>query len=461
MKSPLHKGFTMKYRIVEPDRKCGGHITNVRKDWEFSGVIESPNWGGFYPPNMDCTWMIDGIVCEKTLRGNGTIQTWNYPSGGRAGKCRYIIKAEPTQAIRIKFKTIGLRVASTSQCFFNRDNLLESADYVEACSNFTGGRPDDKQLNQRYICARYPFVEEGEFIMSGNRPLIIEYASSGHPNNKGILLEFLTMDVDYKITIFRFCGGLIPPPLLSTSYKMVVVFNSDRSVAGKGFSARFEAVDSSIDCDRTFTAPSGEIVFNGSLGRFAQCDFHISVNFDNKCLIKMRNGISEQSPGFPTLRGDSEVCDEYPMDVLRSHGSRVLITLRTTDSSKTFFIMSYEQVISRNRVRFSLVNLDDLKSSDDSGFCGLFASNRLDLLFLYSFTRIKIKVILCYFVKVKIFDGPHNDARLMYPVLSTKSYSVNWDIFVIFIFSLIIILFTLPSNQKIKNKITFGLRGEL
>ncbi|KAK5981972.1 hypothetical protein GCK32_021203, partial [Trichostrongylus colubriformis] len=32
-----------------------------------------------------------------------------------------------------------------------------------------------------------------------------------------------------------------------------------------------------------------------------------------------------------------------------------------------------------NRVRFSLVNIDDLKSSDDNGFCGMFAPNRLDV----------------------------------------------------------------------------------
>lgn len=37
-----------------------------------------------------------------------------------------------------------------------------------------------------------------------------------------------------------------------------------------------------------------------------------------------------------------------------------------------------------NRVRFSLINIDDLKSSDDNGFCGMFAANRLDVRFLES-----------------------------------------------------------------------------
>ncbi|KAK6021318.1 CUB domain protein [Ostertagia ostertagi] len=95
------------------------------------------------------------------------------------------------------------------------------------------------------------------------------------------------------------------------------------------------------------------------------------------------------------------------MPTLRSHGSRVLLRLQTTDSSKTFFNISYEQIISScgghvegisgsiaapqyplkdsrgNRVRFSLVNIDDLKSSDDNGFLR------------------------------HVLDGPHSDARLM------------------------------------------------
>ncbi|RCN50946.1 CUB domain protein, partial [Ancylostoma caninum] len=710
-KSALHRGFTMKYRTIEPDRRCGGDITNTDGDWDFSGMIDSPNYGGFYPPNMDCSWKLDGIgpgntsttdqtlklefisfdvpsayqfssamwqqqidiprrafnifssierkfndflvclhdpcpsrdgnepealvlgrmglvspfrrvnplipfrrqmvyqctedylhlyadgqlihdgcnahrppasmlmplpqvilrfhsdsstqgkgfriayslVCEKTLYGNGTIQTWNYPDGGRAGKCTYIIRADLSHAIRLKFKTIGMRGATTSQCFYNRDAHETATDYVE----FSGGKEEDKQINRRYICARYPFVEEGEFIMSATRPLVITYVSSGDEKNRGLLMEYTTTDVGcggvfsqstgtisspnypdkylphmhcvYQIQVAwskqvrltfdnfdievvqndecsydnvavyesyvspsehgkllgRFCGTMLPPTLLSSTYKMAVVFSSDRSIAGNGFSARFEGIDPSTDCDRTYTAPAGEIIFDGTQGRYSQCDFHISVISTARLVLKMnnmsipclksqlilrhvcfvmyfdvafflihetcrqintadfysftssrstpeypmtflRNGVSDQSPGFASLNAESSICDEYTMPVLRSHGSRVFLRLQTTDSSKTFFNISYEQIISTcgghvegvsgsiaapqyplkdsrsldcswtiavalgNHVRFSLVNIDDLKSSDDNGFCGMFAANRLDVL-----------------------DGPHSDARLM------------------------------------------------
>ncbi|XGW05429.1 hypothetical protein V3C99_016074, partial [Haemonchus contortus] len=601
-KSALQRGFAMKYRTFEPDYRCGGDITNVNSDWDFSGTIESPNYGGFYPPNMDCSWRIDAIgpdnssttdqtlkleflsfdvpsayqltsawhravdipreafemfprlnrrieisfrrrhhsslpffrqamyqcsedylqlyadgqlvhdgcnahrpspkmlmpmpqavlrfhsngadqgkgfkiayslVCEKTLSGNGTIQTWNYPNGGRAGKCVYTIRADASHAIRLKFKTIGMRGATTSQCFYSRDSHASATDYVE----FSGGKEEDKQINQRYICARYPFVEEGEFVMSASRPLVITHVSSGDPKNRGILMEYSTINVGCG-GVFSQSSGTISSPNYpdkylphmhcvyqiqvpwskqvrltfdnfdievvqndECSYDNVAVYESYVSPSEHGkLLGKFEGVDSTVDCDRTFTAPSGEIVFDGKGGRYSQCDFHISVISTARIVLKMnnmsmpcmksllyiRNGASDQSPGFATLNADSSVCDDYPMPILRSHGSRVLLRLQTTDSSKTYFNISYEQIISScgghvegisgsiaapqypmkdsrgldcswtvavalgNRVRFSLINIDDLKSSDDSGFCGMFAANRLDVL-----------------------DGPHSDARLM------------------------------------------------
>ncbi|KAK6044753.1 hypothetical protein COOONC_17742, partial [Cooperia oncophora] len=73
-KSALQRGFTMKYRTFEPDRSCGGDITNVDSDWDFSGTIESPNYGGFYPPNMDCSWRIDAIGPDNSSTTDQTLK---------------------------------------------------------------------------------------------------------------------------------------------------------------------------------------------------------------------------------------------------------------------------------------------------------------------------------------------------------------------------------------------------
>ncbi|CAI4223629.1 unnamed protein product [Auanema sp. JU1783] len=626
--SPLQDGFEMKYRFFTPDNACGGDIVNTEKLRDFSGIITTPNWGGFYPKNIDCTWKLDiwpdsnetstyqslklefldfnvpgifvvsspnslfsqynlftfsGIseirrkrinmlrsalypaycmedylrvsydgqhkldacdtkpplqqyifdvpqivlqfhsgekhagrgfriryssVCEKRLSGNGTIQTWNYPDGGHAGKCTYYITAGLSHAITLKFQTVRFSTVSAAQCFL-RTNNTEIEDYVE----ISGGREDYKHLNQRYYCSRFPLTEGHRFTMSAEKPLKIVFSSSGDPRNRGLLLEYETIDVGcggvftssggvitspnyperylphmhcvYQINVLwsknvrltfehfdleivsnddctydrveiydryisetnkgkllgKFCGSMIPPSILSDRYQMAVVFFSDRSVAGNGFSARYESVDANVDCDRTFTEPSGTIIFDGSSGRYGICEFHIALSVQagvifkinnasipcGKGKLQIRNGATSQAPGFPALWSDSQVCDNHMyMGQLRSHGNRVYLKLLATDSSKIFFNISYEQIESScggrisgvsgsiaapqyplldtrpmeckwtiavalgNRVRLSVVMLDDLNSADENGFCGLFAMNRLD-----------------------IMDGPTMDSRLI------------------------------------------------
>lgn len=129
-----------------------------------------------------------------------------------------------------------------------------------------------------------------------------------------------------------FCGSSTPPPLLFAGGKMVLVFKSDRSLGGTGFSAKFEPVDMRSDCDRTFTAASGEVRFDSAdySRDVDECVYQIRLPATHRILLKIsnislpcgesslevRNGASEDSPGFPGLHGDSEVCDDYPVPQL-------------------------------------------------------------------------------------------------------------------------------------------------
>jgi hypothetical protein len=59
---------------------------------------------------------------------------------------------------------------------------------------------------------------------------------------------------------------------------MAIVFLSDRSVGGAGFSAKFEAVDLTSHCHRTFTDASGEFTFDYSnFPQASNCDYRIQV----------------------------------------------------------------------------------------------------------------------------------------------------------------------------------------
>ena len=61
---------------------------------------------------------------------------------------------------------------------------------------------------------------------------------------------------------------------------MSVVFLSDRSVNGAGFSANYRSVSIMDDCDQTFTDSSGTIEFNVTKHpRATMCDYVITVSF--------------------------------------------------------------------------------------------------------------------------------------------------------------------------------------
>uniref|UniRef100_A0A1I8EZ18 Cubilin n=1 Tax=Wuchereria bancrofti TaxID=6293 RepID=A0A1I8EZ18_WUCBA len=543
------RGFTIRYRTIKLDKDCGGTILPDADD-VFEGYIQSPNYGFNYFPNLDCLWLLDASAvvnvydakvikveivdldipsaparsikaCEKHFTSpNGTIQSSNYPHGSaQPFKCIYVIDAEKTKAIRLKFSFIGLNT-DIKTCFYDvaKHNLLE--DYVE----FSGGHDSHDQINKRYVCARYPFVApDGEMVTSASRPLRITLSSSGI-SNKGILFLYEQFDVgcggifegesgqitspnypekylahmyciyvintpDKRIRLTfgvfelevvpsredcsfdsieiydtyvndddhselhgRFCGTLLPPPILSSGNRLTIVFKSDRSVNGAGFMAKWQVVDDKIDCHRTYTATSGRIVIHAETEmKFVQCDYQIALQSSKRILLRfenlsapcdegtlmLRNGVNEQSPGFGGLFRDSEICDDHPVRELRSQGNRVFMRLTTRNAPSVIFNIYYQQIDSGysifydfsafwleqaqlknfaecggrlvgfngalsapqyplkdsrtlncdwhihvaagNRVRFTIVVLDDLNSADSNGFCSSFAPNYIDV----------------------------------------------------------------------------------
>ncbi|VDK77902.1 unnamed protein product [Litomosoides sigmodontis] len=424
-------------------------------------------------------------ACEKHFTSmNGTIQSSNYPNGSTQPlKCTYVIDAEKTKAIRLKFNFIGLNT-DVKTCFYDvtKHDLLE--DYVE----FSGGHESHDQINKRYVCARYPFVApDGEMVTSASRPLTITLSSSGIAN-KGIFFLYEQFDVgcggvfegesgqitspnypekylthmyciyvinalgkrirltfevfelevvpdredcsfdsveiydnyvnddDHSKLHGRFCGTLLPPPILSTGSRLTVVFKSDRSVNGVGFMAKWQVVDDKTDCHRTYTASSGRIIIHAETAmKFVQCDYQIALESSKRILLRfenisapcdegtlmLRNGVNEQSPGFGGLFRDSEICDDHYVSELRSQGNRVFMRLTTTNAhcgghldsfngalsapqyplkdSRTLNCDWHIHVAAGNRIRFTITVLDDLNSADSNGFCSSFAPNYIDV----------------------------------------------------------------------------------
>ncbi|CAJ0568863.1 unnamed protein product, partial [Mesorhabditis spiculigera] len=429
------------------------------------------------------------VLYEK----NGTVSPWNYPNRSpRPFKCTFVIPSEKKEAVRIKIRNVGLEVATTKQCFFNA-STEDLDDYIEIgggnplnknlnlryyCPKYpftpgstlitSGGNPVEITYSTSGHEKNTGFLLEYEVfdvgcggtyngmagtVKSPNFPE--KYLPHMHcvyqitvGYQKIVRLSFDNFEVEVvpndecsfdHVSVYdgdingpllgSFCGTVIPPTLLSSGYKMTIVFVSDRSVPATGFSARWSMADATKDCDRSYLAPAGEIVFNGTATRAFECQYHIAVAPGNRILLSlnqlsmpctmgmlsMRNGANEQSAGFHSLYEENEVCDDHSFKELRSHGNRVYFKLKTNNPAVTSFNISYETlsggcgghvdgiqgtvaapqfplkdarsmdcqwtiaVAQGNRIRLALAMIDDLRSADQNGNCGIYAHNLLQI----------------------------------------------------------------------------------
>ncbi|KAL3108031.1 hypothetical protein niasHT_018193 [Heterodera trifolii] len=242
--------------------------------------------------------------------------------------------------------------------------------------------------------------------------------------------EFFEDEQNHGKVLGKFCGKSLPPPLLSSGAQMALVFLSDRSLSGAGFAARFQAVDLASHCDRTFTASEAQFDFDAS--EFAQsdnCVYRIVLPSNRRILLSIlnmsapcefgtlmvRNGPSEQSPAFPGLFGDSEICDDHPQPRLISQGNQLFLKFRLAFSRSMRFSIRYEQfengcgghisafagaisspqfphkdshslrcqwliaVALGNQVRLQISAMDDFDSEDSQGKCSPFGHNLLEV----------------------------------------------------------------------------------
>ncbi|CAD5223335.1 unnamed protein product [Bursaphelenchus okinawaensis] len=228
----------------------------------------------------------------------------------------------------------------------------------------------------------------------------------------------------------RYCGVANPPPIVSATGKLVVVFTSDRSVNGNGFSAHFDTVNLHNYCDVVLTELSGSIDFNRSnYGNIQECNYrivlpamariHLNVtDYDIPCedgKVVIKNGGHSDAPGFPQLWPDSSFCGDKEVPSMITQGNQAYIHINLKSGRNTAFKLEYKMieqscggyvrgytgeiaspqypkadshhlqcewtiaVAEGNRIRFQIDQMDDLASADYTGVCQPFARNFIDL----------------------------------------------------------------------------------
>ncbi|EGT45447.1 hypothetical protein CAEBREN_29825, partial [Caenorhabditis brenneri] len=244
------RGFALTYKIVTPDRECGGEIDNVEGDFQFSGVIESPNYGSLYPPNMDCTWKINGSL------GNNS---------------------------------------------YSADMVLKlTFDEFDVKSGFSANGP---LMHDRSFRRLYPIGSE---LGAAGFSRILAFRQAlefGTCTNDYLKIH----DGDGQL-VQEACNPRRPPSLLTVNNPAAVLtFHSDDSDQGKGFRIQYEMV-----CQKrvngngtiqTWNFPNGgpAAQYSQSGGFQSKKIFGFSGHFTTLCSGIILDGISGniQSPGYP------------------------------------------------------------------------------------------------------------------------------------------------------------------
>uniref|UniRef100_A0A1I8B1I3 Cubilin n=1 Tax=Meloidogyne hapla TaxID=6305 RepID=A0A1I8B1I3_MELHA len=454
-------GFSIRYRSV------------CQKDFTLpNGTISSPNFPGPSSQPFKCTYRIiakpsqairlrfDKIgfttsfsSCFYNNRQNSPqIQDYIELSGGHSSNevanKRYICPRYPFVAPAGEIVTSGIRpfsiTYSTSGSPTNKGFLFYYETFDIGCGGvFTiTEEGEQKQLitSPNYpesytsfmYCVYYLKVPTGKAIRLSFDVFDIENVA--HRDDCDFdnvrVFDTYTDDNEHGQLLGKFCGKALPPPLISNTGQMAVVFISDRSVSGSGFSAKFQSINLTSHCDRTFTASSGEFIFDfGDYEQNEHCDYKIQISSNRRILLNIlnisspcdygtlmvKNGPSELSPGFVGLFGDSEICNENPVKQLISQGNRLFLRFRSITNRGIRFALSYEQyeagcgghitgfsgaistpqyphkdshslrcewliaVTPGNKIQFKIIKLDNLDSEDSDGNCSPFSRNLLEL----------------------------------------------------------------------------------
>ncbi|KAH9514313.1 hypothetical protein Btru_028693, partial [Bulinus truncatus] len=160
-----------------------------------------------------------------------------------------------------------------------------------------------------------------------------------------------------------YCGTTRPPELISTDNVMVVYMETDMSVALSGFYASYVALNQSLVCGRTLTAPSGIITspnYPNNYPTNKNCEWTITVGSGKQILLNISDFELEghsncrydyleiRNGGFKTSPLLTKLCGyRNQIEPIKSHSNRLYLKFVTDFSvvAKGFYL-EYSEVAS-------------------------------------------------------------------------------------------------------------------
>lgn len=334
--SVAHAGFSLTYGIAQ----CGGRVSGS------SGTIRSPGYPGNYNNNDMCEWIFEGLP--------GHFLTVSFPAFDlqQTNNCSadYVVihdgrnQSDPLLgrycgSDEISDVDTSSNIAyvkfATDDTFVSTGFMIQFTSSQESCGGdlqTPTGTLQSPSYPQNYdhsrICEWRITVQEGYSVNLYFLDLDIEVSGN-------CIYDFVAVYnglEDDAPLIDKYCGTSSPDRVSSSGNTMRVVFQTDASVNGRGFQARYDSQNLSV-CGETIqtTPPSTGYITSPGYGQSnysndLSCDWMLSntnivnsslqISFDDPwgleggtCIhdyVEIRSGVNAEAPLIGRYCGDSK-----------------------------------------------------------------------------------------------------------------------------------------------------------
>ncbi|XP_014830968.1 PREDICTED: cubilin, partial [Poecilia mexicana] len=342
-------GFRAAYSVA-----CGGTLSGT-------GEFRSPYYPNPYPHNKVCEWVIN--------QQEGYVVTLNFLSFDvEGGSCRFDFVEvrdgpSPSSPLLGKFcgDEIPPRLQSTQKSMyiqFSTDSSVNNHGFEAAYDSAIEGCGDTLTSPSGTITSpghptNYPHGANCTWYISvlpGNliRLLFDSFNLEYHTNCNYDYLEVYDGTGTTGNKTGRYCGRSVPPSITSAGNQMTLLFVTDSSLSGEGFSASYVSINASTDCGESFTSPTGTFTspsYPNSYPNSRDCTFKIIVELNMQILLNFTSFELEGTPpfcsfdfveirdgGYETTPLIGKFCGSQRPPVVVSHSNRLWIRFHSDPS---------------------------------------------------------------------------------------------------------------------------------
>uniref|UniRef100_A0A4W3J1X0 CUB domain containing protein 2 n=1 Tax=Callorhinchus milii TaxID=7868 RepID=A0A4W3J1X0_CALMI len=240
--------------------KCGGILSAA------DGNFSSPNFPGYYPYDIECTWLI--VVTE----GSSILLTFQHFDLEFHDRCEYDYIQIYNGEAEDRGNLLGTFCGDVSPPYFTSSwhvmSIIFHSDSHVASRGFLARYSKDVcggvltglsgLLSSPQYPDNYPNNAECRWVMQVSNSTVVSLVFYDFQLEKSEDCSF-----DY-VSLFdgpsvshrhlgHFCGGTKPPDIVSSTNQLLLVFKSDFNIGGRGFKASYF----SGECQQVFTAITG------------------------------------------------------------------------------------------------------------------------------------------------------------------------------------------------------------